>query len=389
MPEKQAAVEIRQPNPESQQTTAFLDLKAQFATIRGEVMAAIVRVMESQQFILGSEVARLEEELAQFLGARSAISCASGSDALMLALMALGVGPGDEVITPAFTFFATGGSIARVGAIPVFVDIDPRTFNIDAAKIEEAITSRTQAIMPVHLFGLPANMEAILEIAERKGLAIIEDAAQAMGARYNGRAVGTIGKFGCFSFFPSKNLGGAGDGGLITTQDRELGNRVRLLRVHGSRTKYHHEELGVNSRLDALQAAILGVKLGHLDEWTRKRRERAEYYRTRFEPMDLMAKVALPARSDASDGHVYNQFVIRVDERDALRSFLKRREISTEIYYPVPLHLQPAFAYLGKVWHLPESESASRQALALPIYPELKESQQEAVVGAIAEFYKM
>jgi dTDP-4-amino-4,6-dideoxygalactose transaminase len=366
----------------------FLDLKAQFATIRDEVMSAIADVMESQQFILGSEVKFFEEDIAALLGARHAISCASGSDALILAMLALEIGPGDEVITSPFTFFATGGSIARVGAKPVFVDIDARTFNIEPDRIQAAVTSRTRAIMPVHLFGLPADMDAIGEIAKSKGLAVIEDAAQAIGARYRNKCVGTFGEFGCFSFFPSKNLGGAGDGGLITTEDGGLADRVRLLRVHGSRQKYHHQILGVNSRLDALQAAILRVKLSHLLKWTEGRRSNAERYRLLFEKADLTRYVGLPSIPGADFTHVYNQFVIRSSKRDQLRSHLRDLGIPTEVYYPIPLHLQPAFAYLchspGK---FPQSEEASREAAALPIYPELTDRQQEVVVRAIAEFY--
>ncbi len=367
----------------------FLDLKAQFATIREEVMAAVTGVMESQQFILGSEVKQLEEEIGASVGAKHAIACASGSDALVLALMAGQVGAGDEVITTPFTFVATGGSIARVGAKPVFVDIEPGTFNIDPRKVEEAITARTRAIMPVHLFGRAADMAAIQQLAEPHGLAVIEDAAQAIGARYKGRQVATIGTFGCFSFFPSKNLGGAGDGGLITTEDAALADRLRLLRVHGSKKKYHHEILGTNSRLDALQAAILRVKLRHLEAWTAARELRADRYRAMFRENGLDEFVTAPAGAPADSRHVYNQFSIRCERRDELRDFLKRAGIPTEIYYPLPLHLQPAFAYLGlKAGDFPESEAASNEVLALPVYPELTESQQNAVVKAIADFYR-
>jgi dTDP-4-amino-4,6-dideoxygalactose transaminase len=367
----------------------FLDLKAQFATIREEVMAAVTGVMESQQFILGSEVKQLEEEIGASVGAKHSIACASGSDALVLALMATQVGAGDEVITTPFTFVATGGSIARVGAKPVFVDIDPVTLNIDPRKVEEAITPRTRAIMPVHLFGLAADMGAIQMLAEPREIAVIEDAAQAIGAGYQGRQVGTIGTFGCFSFFPSKNLGGAGDGGLITTEDAALADRLRLIRVHGSKKKYHHEILGTNSRLDALQAAILRVKLRHLEAWTAARELRADRYRAMFREHGLDEFVTAPAGATADSRHVYNQFSIRCGRRDDLRDFLKRSGIPTEIYYPLPLHLQPAFGYLGhKAGDFPESEAASNEALALPVYPELTESQQNAVVKAIANFYR-
>jgi dTDP-4-amino-4,6-dideoxygalactose transaminase len=366
----------------------FLDLKAQFATIREEVMAAITRVMESQLFILGNEVRLLEEETAAALGAKHAIACASGSDALVLALMASEIGRGDEVITTPFTFFATAGAIARVGARPVFVDIDPATLNIDAHKIEGAITERTKAILPVHLFGLPAELRPILELARERRLAVIEDAAQAIGARYDGRCAGTAGTFGCFSFFPSKNLGGAGDGGLVTTEDSSLAERVRLLRVHGSRIKYHHEVLGTNSRLDALQAAILRVKLRCLNSWTRSRQLRAVRYRALFEEMALTKVIQLPAIAEQKFEQVYNQFSIRCKQRDRLREFLNQSGIPSEVYYPMPLHLQPALRYLGhQEGDFPQAENASLEVLSLPIYPELQDSQQVSIVSAIGQFF--
>lgn len=394
VPEQQAPVNTS----ESSQTVGpvtgtarafeFLDLKAQFATIREDVMSAVTAVMESQQFILGREVGSFEEETAAMLGARHAVACGSGSDALVLAMMALGMGPGDEVVTTPFTFFATAGSIARVRARPVFVDIDLKTFNIDPVQIEAAITPRTRALVPVHLFGLASEMDSIVNAAKLKGIALIEDAAQAIGARFGAQCVGTFGEFGCFSFFPSKNLGGAGDGGLVTTQSAELAEKIRVLRLHGSRQKYHHLELGVNSRLDALQAAILRVKLRHLEQWTDGRRLRAERYRRLFESAHLQGEIILPSDSTNGNFHVYNQFVIRSARRDALRRFLRERDIPTEVYYPLPLHLQPAFAYLGyQQGRFPQAETASHEVLALPIYPELQEWQQEAVVGAIAEFY--
>lgn len=365
----------------------FLDLRAQFQTIREETIQAAIRVLESQHFILGREVQAFENEMAEHLGARHAIGCASGSDALILALMALGIGPGDEVITTPFTFVATMGSIARVGATPVLVDIDPLTFNIDPAGIEAAITPRTRAILPVHLFGLPADMGPILRLAEGKNLHVIEDAAQAIGARYRGQMAGTIGSVGCYSFFPSKNLGGAGDGGLLTTQNPELATRLKHLRVHGSGMKYHHEELGVNSRLDALQAAILRVKLPRLTEWTKARQLHADAYRELFQIAGLQERVSSPPVPSPDFVHVYNQFVVRVRERDNLRKFLRANGIPTEIYYPLPLHLQPAFAYLNyREGQFPVAESASHEALALPIYPELTESQQQQIVQAITHF---
>jgi dTDP-4-amino-4,6-dideoxygalactose transaminase len=367
----------------------FLDLTAQFAPIREEVIQAITCVMDSQQFILGEEVRLFEEKIAALLDARHAIGCASGSDALVLALLAAEIGAGDEVITPPFTFVATAGAIARTGAKPVFVDIDPRSFNLDPAKIEAAITPRTRAILPVHLFGLPADMGAIQRIAAAHDLVVVEDAAQAIGARIEDRYVGTLGHFGCFSFFPSKNLGGAGDGGLVTTQDPRLADRLRLLRVHGSRTKYRHEILGMNSRLDALQAAILRVKLSYLQEWTNARRRLANRYRELFATAGLLHRVQLPAEPGDSVRHVYNQFSIRTAHRNALKEHLRRAGVPTEIYYPTPLHLQPAFAYLGgKDGQFPESEAASEEVLSLPIYPELDEGRQELVVRAVGGFFE-
>lgn len=366
----------------------YLDLKAQFHTIRGEVMEAISRVMESQHFILGSEVEQFENELAAALEVRHAITCASGSDALVLAMMAAGIGPGDEVITTPFTFIATGGSIARVGAKPVFVDIDADTFNIHPSSIEAAITPDTRAIMPVHLFGLPADMDAIRQLAGEYSLVIIEDAAQAVGSRHQGTQAGSLGDYGCFSFFPSKNLGGAGDGGLVTTHDAANADRLRMLRVHGSKKKYHHEILGTNSRLDALQAAILRVKLRHLDAWTKARQLRAERYRELLEPMEKSGNLRVPPRPQDGYVHVYNQFTVRCRSRDRLKDHLRAAGIPTEVYYPLPLHLQPAFGYLGySSGQLPISEAASREVLSLPLYPELTEEKQERVARSIADFY--
>ncbi len=364
----------------------FLDLKAQFESIRNEVMEAVTRVLESQHFILGPEVSELEKEMRAMTGCSHAIGCASGSDALILALLALEIGRGDEVITTPFTFVASAGSIARVGAKPVFVDIEPDTFNISARAIEKAITTRTKAIMPVHLFGLCADMDEIYKIAAQHGIAVIEDAAQAIGARYQGRAAGSIGAIGCFSFFPSKNLGGAGDGGLVTTQDAALAERLQLLRVHGARNKYEYELLGMNSRLDAMQAAILRVKLRHLDQWAAGRRKNAGRYRELFHEFRLEASIKAPV-VPAGFTHVYNQFTIRVREREELREHLRSRGIPTEVYYPKPLHLQKAFAYLGhKQGDFPESETAGVEVLSLPIYPELTDEQQRSVVAAIADF---
>jgi dTDP-4-amino-4,6-dideoxygalactose transaminase len=365
----------------------FLDLKAQFATIRQEVLDAVTRTLETQQFILGPEVTAFENEISALTGCTYSIACASGSDALILALLALEIGPGDEVITTPFTFFASAGSIARVGAKPVFVDIDPQTFNISPQAIKNAITPRTRAIMPVHLFGLSADMNPILELASAQRIPVIEDAAQAIGARYAGRPVGSLGLMGCFSFFPSKNLGAAGDAGIITTSDAALADRLQLLHVHGARDKYVYELLGMNSRLDALQAAILGVKLKYLDAWAAARQRNADRYRELFREFHLESKVSLPV-APPHFIHVYNQFTIRSTGRDNLREHLRANGIPSEIYYPIPLHLQQAFSYLGhKPGDFPASEAASREVLSLPIYPELTEAQQRSVVAAIAGFH--
>jgi dTDP-4-amino-4,6-dideoxygalactose transaminase len=368
-------------------TIPFLDLKAEFQDMRAEVMQAVEKVLESQHFILGPEVEALEREIATLTDCRYAIGCASGSDALVLALMALEIGRGDEVITTPFSFFASAGSIARVGAKPVFADIDSRTFNISPQAVEKAITSRTRAIIPVHLFGLPADMSEIEQIGAAHKLPIIEDAAQAIGARYEGHAVGSIGSIGCFSFFPSKNLGGAGDGGMLTTKDPALADRLRVLRVHGAYKKYDHELLGMNSRLDALQAAILRVKLGHLDGWATARRTNADRYRDLFREFRVQNVVESP-EIPRGRTHVFNQFTVCVKERDELSAHLKHRGIPTEVYYPKALHLQRAFAYLGyKAGDFPRSEEASLAVLSLPIYPKLREEQQRNIVAAIADFY--
>ncbi len=365
----------------------LLDLKAQYATIRDQVRAVVESVFESQQFILGAEVERFEHEVASYCEARFAIGCASGSDALLLALMALGIGEGDEVVTVSYSFFATAGAIARLGAKPVFVDVRPHDFNMDPALIERAMTSRTRAIMPVHLFGQCAEMDSILEIAARHKLPVIEDAAQAIGARYRGRSAGTMGTIGCFSFFPSKNLGGAGDAGLVTTEDEGLAARLRILRVHGMEPKYYHHVVGINSRLDALQAAILRVKLKHLEAWTEARRCNAARYDSLFADAGLRGIVA-PGK-DASCRHIYNQYTIRCPERDSLIAYLKAAGVGSEVYYPVPLHLQECFSYLGHaVGDFPVSEVAAGEVLSLPIYPELTAEMQHYVVAQITEFYR-
>jgi dTDP-4-amino-4,6-dideoxygalactose transaminase len=365
----------------------LLDLRAQFQTIRGEVMAAVERVFESQHFILGPEVESFEKDAAEYCRVKHAIGCGSGSDALLLALTALGVGPGDEVVTASFSFFATAGSIARLGARPVFVDISPDDFNIDPDLIERAITPRAKAILPVHLFGQCAEMEAIREIAERHNLPVVEDAAQAIGAGYHKQWAGAMSDVGCFSFFPSKNLGGVGEGGLMTTDDDSLADKLRLLRVHGMRPKYYHQVVGANSRLDALQAAVLGVKLKYLDQWSDARRRNAENYDKLFAEAGV-EEVTTPAVRP-NRRHIFNQYTIRCSRRDELMDFLKRRGVGTEIYYPAPLHLQECFSYLGyKPGDLPLTERTSRECLSLPIYSELTEEMRRYVVEKIAEFYR-
>lgn len=366
---------------------SFLDLHAQYSGIKDEITAAIQRVMDSQHFILGAEVSEFEREISQLIGA-PAVACASGSDALYLALLASGIGPGDEVITTPFTFVATAGAIARTGARPVFVDIDPETFNIDPKLVGQTVTSNTKAIIPVHLFGLPADLDPILEIAAAHKLVVVEDAAQAIGSRYKGVMIGSLGTYGCFSFFPSKNLGGAGDGGLVTTGDAQLADRLRLLRAHGSRKKYSYEIIGTNSRLDALQAAILRVKLKHLHQWTEGRRENARRYAELFADFALRDNITwateVPGRY-----HVYNQFTIRAKHRDILRKHLTAAGIPTDVYYPSPLHTQPAFEYLGyREGDFRHSEAASQEVLALPIYPELSADAQATIVQEIFNFYK-
>jgi dTDP-4-amino-4,6-dideoxygalactose transaminase len=365
----------------------FLDLRAQFATIHDEVMQAVTQVFESQYFILGPELKLLEDEVAAKLGAKFAVGCASGTDALILSLLAAGIGKGDEVITTPFSFIATAGSIAYVGAKPVFVDIEPVTYNINPALLQASITAKTRAIMPVHLFGLPADMEPILAIARAHNLAIIEDAAQAIGSRYAGRFTGTFGDYGCFSFFPSKNLGGAGDGGMITTNDPAIADRLQMLRVHGSKKKYFHEMIGTNSRLHALQAAVLRVKLRHLDAWQQGRQNRADRYRRLFDSAGLSSFITAPPVPPAKFEHVYNQFTIRSTRRDDLKAFLHNKGVPSEIYYPLSIHLQEAFTYLGHApGDFPETEKASREVLSLPVYPELPDAQQDRVVQAIADF---
>jgi len=365
----------------------LLDLKQQHEHLREELRAATDRILDSQQFVLGEEVRLLEAELARYSETRHAVGCASGSDALLLALMALDIRAGDEVITTAFSFFATGGAIARTGATPVFVDIEPRTYNLDPALVESAINARTRAIMPVHLYGQCADMDALLEVAARHALPVIEDAAQAIGAEDSGRRAGSLGRIGCFSFYPTKNLGAAGDAGLLTTNDDALAERLRRLRVHGGATEYLHTEVGINSRLDALQAAILRVKLPHLDSWSQARRERAETYSLLLTNAHLKFDLRVPFIRD-NVRHIFHQYVVGVPEhRDALVEHLRTHGVGVKIYYPVPLHRQECFLHLGyEEGALPEAERAARETLALPIYPELRLEQQQYVVDVLGRF---
>jgi dTDP-4-amino-4,6-dideoxygalactose transaminase len=363
----------------------LLDLQAQYRPLRAELLAAIARVCDSQRFIMGPEVDALEQALAAALDTPYAIAVSSGTDAILATLMALGIGRGDEVITSTYSFFATAGCVSRLGATPVFVDIDPVTYNLDPGAVSAALGPRTRAVMPVHLYGLCADMDPILELAAGAGVPVVEDACQAIGAKYKGRQAGTLGTAGCFSFFPSKNLGAFGDGGLVITADDALAHEVRLLRNHGAEPKYLHQRIGGNFRLDALQAAVLRVKLPHLAEWTEKRRANAARYDRLFRGAALPPGVVLPVQP-AGYHHIYNQFVIRVPGRDQVRASLADRRIGTEVYYPVPFHLQECFADLGyRRGAFPHAEAAASGSLALPIYGELTAAQQEAVVEAVAD----
>ena len=366
----------------------LLDLTEQNQKLRPEIEAALGRVLDSNGFILGSEVKALEGELAAYCGTKHAIGCASGSDALLLALMALDVRAGDEVITTSYSFFATVSAITRLGAVPVFVDIDPATYNLDISQIESKITERTKAIQPVHLYGQCVDMAALREVASKHGIPLVEDAAQAIGAEENGVRAGAMSEIGCFSFYPSKNLGGMGDGGFMTTNDDELAEKLFALRVHGSKERYYHKWVGLNSRLDGFQGAVLRVKLPHLDSWSNARKANADRYRELFTDAGLAEQVVLPFERE-NVRHIYNQFVVRVPgRRDDLRAYLTDNEIGTDIYYPVPLHLQECFEYVGyREGDLPESERAAKESLALPIFPELRAEQQEYVVAKIAEFF--
>jgi len=365
----------------------LLDLKAQFVTLEAEARAAIDRVLTSQHFIMGPEVEALEREVAAYCGASQGIGVSSGTDALLAALMALGIGPGDEVVTTSYSFFATAGAIVRLGARPTFVDIDPLTYNIDPASIPSAITPATKAILPVHLFGQCADMMSISAIAEHHELPVVEDAAQAIGAEnITGDRAGALGRMGCFSFFPSKNLGGFGDGGMVVTDDDALAERLRVLRVHGSKPKYHHAVIGGNFRLDALQAAVLRVKLPYLDGWTEARQRNASFY---DQALSELSPDQLTLPTIRQPRHIYNQYVIRTSRRDDLMSHLRKAGIGCEVYYPVPLHLQPCFADLGYgPGTLPHAEAAARETLAMPIYPELTSGQLTEVAETIIGFFR-
>ena len=365
----------------------LIDLQAQFVSIRDQVREAVDRVFETQMFVMGPEVAALESEVAAYCQTTEAIGCASGSDALLLAFMALNVGPGDEVITTPFSFFATASAIARLGARPIFVDIDPLTYNLNIERIAAAVTSHTRVVLPVHLYGQCADMDQLLELCKAKGLILIEDAAQAIGAEDRGRRAGSIGLAGCFSFYPTKNLGAAGDAGIITTSDSDFATRVRRLRVHGGLTEYQHVEVGINSRIDAIQAAVLRAKLPHLDGWSNARAKKAEVYSHLLEGAKLNFRVDPPFIKSGTR-HIFHQYVIRVpDYRDALMEYLKTRDVATKVYYPIPLHLQECFKYLGyKEGDFPEAEKAARETFALPLFPELTAEQQEYVVNSIKDF---
>jgi len=373
----------------------LLDLKGQYQSIKDEVAPVLAGLFESQQLILGRPVASLEEKIAIYCGAEYAVGVSSGTDALLLSLMAEGIGQGDLVLTTPYTFFATAGAIARVGAMPIFADIDPVTFNLSPKCVEEVVGAmdaeskkRLKAMIPVHLYGQCADMDPLLDIADVHKIAVIEDAAQAIGSGYKGRRAGAMGDYGCFSFYPSKNLGAFGDGGMVTAMDKERHDRLVTMRVHGGHERYYHDVIGGNFRLDAIQAAVVEIKLKYLDGWTAGRQKNAQVYRKLFADAGLSGKVVLP--EEVEERHIYNQFVIRVaaDERDALRSFLMDAGVGTDIYYPVPLHLQKCFAYLNySTGDLPEAERAAKETIALPIYPELTEDQLAYVVEKIKEYF--
>ncbi len=365
----------------------LLDLRRQHEALHVQLIEAVERVIASQQFVLGPEVAALENEVAEYSTTEFAVGCASGSDALLLAFMALDFQPGDEVVTTPFSFFATASAITRLGAIPRFVDIDPETYNLDSSQIESGITSRTRAILPVHLYGQCAAMDPILAISARHGLPVVEDAAQAIGAEDGRRRAGSMGRMGCFSFYPTKNLGGAGDGGMLVTNDAGLAERLRRLRVHGGATEYHHDEVGINSRLDSIQAAILRVKLKYLNEWSAARRKKAELYTELLAEADLPIEIVPPFIAPAAS-HIFHQYVVRIPQhRDAVIKHLAEHGVGSKVYYPVPLHLQNCFAFLGyRAGSFPETERAAQETLALPCFPELTVDQQEYVVEVLSKF---
>ncbi len=369
----------------------LLDVSRQYQPLRTEIMAAVARVCDSGRFVLGPDCEQLELSLAEYCHAKYAIACASGSDALLLALMAYDIGHGDEVLLPSYTFFATAGAVWRTGAKAVFVDLEPTTYNIDPAQIESLITPATKAIIPVHLYGQCAEMDEINRIGKKHNLAVIEDAAQAIGAEYHGQRAGSLGDLGCISFYPTKNLGGFGDGGALTTNNAQLADKLKLLRLHGMQPRYYHQLVGINSRLDTLQAAVLNVKLPHLDDWSDQREVNAKRYHALFAAAGLDQVLGLPA-TGAQRRHVWNQYIVRVPggKRDPLREHLANLKIGTEIYYPVPLHLQECFKSLGyRPGSLPESERAAAETIALPIFPELTAAEQRAVVGAIGSFFRI
>lgn len=379
---------------------SLLDLKAQYNTIKDEVKESIEQVLESQHFIMGPQVKSLEEKIAAYTQCKHAVAVASGSDALVISLMAMDIKPGDAVITTPYTFFATAGAVARLGAIPIFVDINPKTYNIDPEKIEDVFRKKSvnrspltvnqssiKALIPVHLYGQSADMDPIMDIAKRYNLTVIEDGAQAIGTEYKGRRVGSIGDFGCFSFFPSKNLGGFGDGGMVTTNSDEYADKMRVLRLHGSKPKYYHKVVGMNSRLDTLNAAVLEVKLAHLDKWSTARKNNAEWYNAKFKDVGLADQFVTTPYSEGWR-HIYNQYVIRCKNRDGLMKHLKENGIGCEVYYPVPLHIQECFKDLGyKQGDCPISEAAALETVAIPVYPELTPEQKGYVVETIRKFY--
>jgi dTDP-4-amino-4,6-dideoxygalactose transaminase len=363
----------------------LLDLKRQYASIKQEIDNAVHRVLENTQFILGEDVRNFEAEVAEYCGSKHAVGVASGTDALLLALRACGVGPEDEVLIPDFTYIATSNVVSRLGAVPVFVDIDGDTYNVDPNLIEKKISKKTKAIIPVHLFGQCADMDSILEISRGHNLKVIEDAAQAIGAEYKGKKAGTMGDLGAFSFFPSKNLGAAGDGGMVITDDENLAEAIRKLRVHGATRKYFHSVVGYNSRLDTLQAAILSVKLKHLDEWSDKRKEKASFYDSALKDLGIQTP-----KVESFNRHIYHQYTIAVEKRDQLKDHLLKNQIGCSVYYPLPLHLQECYQSLGhKEGDFPISEKRSKQAISLPVFPEITQEEQEFVVKTIEEFYSV